>query len=72
MHRTRLLASLPCLAIAAAAPAAAEASRGKKQRGGPTTLALDPRTAAALDSAGISVSPIRPAAAAGLPCAHAW
>ena len=63
MQRRTLLASLLCLTLVAAAPAAAGASSGKKQRGGATTLALDPGTAAALDSAGISVKPIRPASA---------
>jgi hypothetical protein len=63
MHRKRLLASLLSLTIAGAAPALAEASSGAKVRAGSTTLALDAGTAAALDSAGISVGPIRPASA---------
>ena len=63
MQRRTLLASLLCLTLVAAAPTAAGASSGKQQRGGATTLALDQGTAAALDSAGISVKPIRPASA---------
>lgn len=63
MHRTRLAVPLLCLALAGAAPALAEAASGTKLRGGATTLALDPGTAAALSSAGISVGPIRPASA---------
>jgi hypothetical protein len=62
MNRRTLLTSLLCLAIGSVAPAVAEAS-GAKLRGGATTLALDPGTAAALTSAGISVSPIGPAGA---------
>lgn len=61
MHR--ILALLLCLTAAGAAPALAQAKSGTAVRGGATTLALDPGTAAALTSAGISVGPIRPASA---------
>ena len=61
-----LLASLAILVLAGPAVADGSKSGGKaKLKGGATTLALDPGTAAALADAGISVEPIGPARATG-------
>lgn len=63
LPRRMLLAITALLAVAALAPAAASANGGAGQTFGSTALVLDPGTAAALTSLGVTPGIVAPAAA---------